>query len=157
MTRREAAGVALVAVAALLGCGQGTPAIAYDVDACDFCRMTISDQRFGAVARTAGGRLMHFDSIECLAGWITAQDDPPREIWVTDAGAPGVLIPIGKARFHRATVGRSPMGRGYMAVAATRPVTARDGAELSWSDVLAEVRREGVVPTDTTLTAGGGG
>lgn len=134
-----------MALASLVACSPGSPEIAYDLDSCNFCRMTISDQRFGAAARSAGGRLMHFDSIECLAGWVAVQETPPRDVWVTDAMAPGVLVPVATVRFHRAAPGTSPMGRGFVAVGAHRTTTPWDGPVLSWAEVRAEVAREGVV------------
>jgi copper chaperone NosL len=144
VTRRADAASAFVAVVALLACAPGTPEITYDVDACDFCRMTISDTRFGAAARSAGGRVLHFDSIECLAGWVAAQETPPREVWVTDAMAPGTLVPVAEVRFHRTSPGTSPMGRGYIAVGTGRVSTPWDGPVVSWTDLLDEVSRQGV-------------
>ena len=85
MIRHAAASTALVAALGLMSCAPSTPSMAWDVDNCDFCRMTVSDQRFGAAAITSGGRTLHFDSIECLAAWTDAQPQPPRGVWIADA------------------------------------------------------------------------
>lgn len=158
MTRRELLHVTLAAMGTswVAGCGSGAPSLAYDVDECAFCRMTISDRRFGAAAKSANGRTERFDSIECLAGWVEAQPDAPRALWVTDAMVPGALVPISTVRFHRAAPGTTPMGRGYVAVTSTRGPTPWDGERLSWAEIRREVARDGVMPMpDSTALHGG--
>ncbi|HET9065093.1 MAG TPA: hypothetical protein VFN22_04655 [Gemmatimonadales bacterium] len=158
MTRRDLLQAALAAIGTnwLAGCAAGPPTLAYDVDECAFCRMTISDRRFGAAARSATGRTVRFDSIECLAGWVEAEPAAPRALWVTDAMVPGVLVPISTVRFHRAPPGTSPMGRGYLAVTSTRGATAWDGERLSWAEIRREVAGAGVRVAPDTAPAHGG-
>ena len=150
MTRRELLASVLVIAAGLTGCGGGPPEIAWNSETCDFCRMTISERRFAAAATTATGRTVRFDAIECLAGWVLAQPQGPRAIWVTDAERPGTLIPVDNARFFRLASGHSPMGKGFIAVAATRdlPLMAAKYGEgpLTWDQIRVIVRREGATP-----------
>lgn len=153
MIRPSAAATALVAVLGLISCAPSTPSIAWDVDNCDYCRMTVSDRRFGAAAITSGGRTLHFDSIECLAAWADAQPAPPRELWLADAAAPGTLLPVAELRFHRTATGKSPMGKGFVAVAKTAGPTEWDGPTLTWDEVRAAVTQEGM----QTSTAHAGG
>jgi copper chaperone NosL len=130
-----------VALLALLvaACGGGPPPIAWGSDACDFCRMTITDRRFAAAAITATGRTVRFDALECLAGWEAAQPRPPRAVWVTDATHPGTLIPAAGAEFYRAGAVSAPMGQGFIAVAAGADPTvagvAPGTAPLRWPAV----------------------
>lgn len=143
MTRREL--LALLGAAAVLpaGCdGEAIPAVAFDHDACDWCRMTISDRRHAAVARTAGGRTVRFDAIECLAAWTAAQSDPPRGAWVTARGASAPMLAVADARFVRDANAGTPMAAGWVALATG---SALDGAR--WDAVLAAVRRDGLAPT----------
>jgi copper chaperone NosL len=149
MTRHGAAVTAMIAVATLMSCAPAAPSVAWDVDECDFCRMTVSDRRFGAAAVTSGGRTVHFDSIECLAAWVDAQPASPRSIMIADAASPGTLLPVEALRFHRTAVGTSPMGKGFVAVARTAGVTPWDGAILSWDEVRAAVAQEGMQNTPT--------
>lgn len=141
MTRREMLRRtgAVCGVAWLVGCADGPPSLTFDVDECTFCRMTISDPRFGAAARSATGRAERFDAIECLAGWVEEQQDPPRSLWVTDAMVPGELVPLATVRFHRVTKGSTPMGGGYVAVASTRGATPWDGERVTWAGIRREV------------------
>ena len=72
-------GAGLAAAAAFLvmigACAQAQPEpIALGKDACDQCRMTISDARFGGEAITTKGRILRFDSVECLAAWSRSGD-----------------------------------------------------------------------------------
>ncbi len=128
----------LLALALLAGCAPSVPVIAVDVDQCHFCRMIISDARHAAAAIDAGGRTVRFDSIECLAGWVAASDQPPRQVWVTDAGATA-LIPAGEAAFRRDPAG-SPMAGGWMA---ERREAAAPGA-IDWDSLQAVVAAEGM-------------
>ena len=129
---------------------RGPAPIAYDADACDYCRMTISDRRFGAEIVTNKGRTLTFDSIECLADYVAANEARGivRSVWVSDYAHPGTLVPAEGARFLRARgPAGSPMGKGLLAVVAEGDVTAmraRTGSEpLGWRDVVAIAAREG--------------
>ncbi|HQW67895.1 MAG TPA: hypothetical protein PLJ23_12695 [Gemmatimonadales bacterium] len=155
MTRQRAAFTALIAVAGLMSCAPATPSVAWDVDECDYCRMTVSDKRFGAAAVTSGGRTVHFDSIECLAAWVDAQPASPRSVVIADAASPGTLLPVAELRFHRTAVGKSPMGKGFVAVARSAGPTPWDGPVLSWTEVRAAVAREGMQSTSATATHAG--
>lgn len=140
--RRARSGSRLAATATLLvsaaGCGTGVPQVALDLDACDYCRMIVSDARYAAAATTASGRTVRFDSVECLASWVASQDEAPRAMWVTDVASPGALIPVHEALFHRDPARGSPMGRGWQgSVAGTAPASA-----VTWEVLLTTVRAE---------------
>jgi len=154
VTRRA---LCLVVLAIVLGCSDGPPAITWGVDNCDFCRMTVTDQRYAAAAFTATGRTVRFDAIECLAGWVAAQADPPRSIWVTDITHPGTLIPVAEARFYRGAGGQSPMGGGLVATASGADLSGTGAAlgagPLSWEEVRELVRKDGALP-DSALRGG---
>ncbi len=47
-------------------CGSNPEPINYGHDECEFCRMQISDNRYGAELVTDKGKVYKFDSIECL-------------------------------------------------------------------------------------------
>lgn len=132
---RNAAAALLLGTAA---CSSGVPQIALDLDACDYCRMIISDARYAAAATTSSGRTVRFDSVECLASWVSTQDEAPRAMWVTAVDAPGVLIPVHEAAFHRDPARGSPMARGWQASAAG---TAPAGS-IGWGELLDLVRAE---------------
>jgi copper chaperone NosL len=142
---------AVVLVAWLLAaCTRVPQPIQYGRDACDYCRMQISDPRYGAELVTAKGKVHTFDSIECLAAYYLAGDDraTTRSVWVSDFARPGTLVPGETAHYLRAAGPSSPMGKGLMAFSSTADTAAlhRSYGEvpLRWIDVLALVEREGL-------------
>ena len=140
---RPARVLTLAAFALLSACATNEPEpIAYNSDACGYCRMQISDPRFGAELITRHGRAVKFDSIDCLVAFYeqAATADDVGSVWVSDYQRPGTLIDATHARFVDLGPGRAPMGRGWAAIA-----TAAAAAQLGitdqtsikqWSDLL---------------------
>lgn len=139
---------ALVAgVVVLAACSRGPQPIAYGSDACESCRMTISDQRFGAELVTTKGKVRKFDSVECMAQYyLTAEaQGAVRSVWVTDFRRPGTFVPAERAKFVRAKGEiSSPMGVGLFAFAPDVDVAAEaqrlGGTAMTWSEVVALAR-----------------
>jgi copper chaperone NosL len=161
ISRREALRrFALVAVGAavvptlvsLEGCRDSGPrAIAYGRDECAWCRMTVSDARYGAVQRNAQGKQQVFDSVECLASATLALDAVAQaraaeRSWVTDSRHPGTLVPAGVACYLRRDGPGSPMGKGFCAFAsaadAQREQRQFGGVTMSWDEVLTAIGGE---------------
>jgi copper chaperone NosL len=143
--RRTSAALAVAAAA----CTPATPrAIADAGKPCDYCRMAISDKRFGGQLVTRKGKLYVFDSVECLASFYVQQSATAERatVWVADYTNPGEWIPAASARFARSEEHPSPMGLNLVsfsakADSAALPRDLRDGA-VSWPQVLALVHRE---------------
>lgn len=140
MTRRDALKFAALAIGS--ACARSGPeSIAYDADVCAYCRMTISDPRFGAAIVTLKGRTLDFDSIDCLVSYWKSRglDEHAASAWVADFRRPGTLIEAAGARFIDLGGGRAPMG-GRRGIAAVR--TDVDAAALgirdtrSWAQLL---------------------
>lgn len=132
--------------ALVIACSPSGPReIAYGDEACSYCRMAITDPRFGAEVRTARGRVEAFDSIECAAGYVRSiPAEDVAGIWVNDYEQPGTFVPVEHATFWRATDASSPMGSGLVASASRQPPAglAVRGSALDWSGVLVEVARD---------------
>lgn len=133
----------MLAAAALVACGTPTPRpIALNEDACAYCRMTISDPRFGGEIVTRTGRVETFDSIECLASWVSATDASSiASIYVMDFDRPGRLVNATAAGFLRNFPVRGPMGHALAAFAdpaAAERARARlgRGISITWRDIL---------------------
>jgi copper chaperone NosL len=136
----------LPSLAALEGCGDaGARPIVYGRDECAWCRMTVSDARYGAVQRNAQGKQQVFDSVECLveatlALEAAAQASASERSWVTDLLHPGTLVPAAVARYLRGDGPGSPMGTGFRAFAsvadAEREQRRSGGVTMSWDEVL---------------------
>ena len=145
-----AAAAAAAAWLLLAGCSEGPRAIAYGRDACDYCRMTISDRRYGAELVSTKGKVHEFDSIECLAAYYLQSrgSSAARSLWVTDFDRPGTFVAATEARYLRVSGPGSPMGKGLTAFAPGADTAAlrrtHGGDVLRWADVLALVEREGL-------------
>jgi copper chaperone NosL len=140
--RKHAVRAAMLSL--VVACAPGKPEpIAFDSDACTYCRMLISDGRFAAAIVTTLGRTVKFDSIECLVAYYrqaSAAHDVA-SVWVSDYRHPGTLLDASTARFVDIGEGRTPMGvgRGLAAVASARDAAALGiidaGAIKRWSDL----------------------
>lgn len=136
-----ALGVLLMVVA---GCksGDGPRALVIGEDSCEYCRMAISDVRYGGELRTGTGRLLTFDAVECLASYIAAAGDSAtfKGVWVADFQGGG-MVAADSARFVSGGTLHSPMGRQLTSFAPTlspAELTERYGGEvLTWQQVLA--------------------
>ena len=138
-------------LASLEGCGEvGPRPIAYGRDECSWCRMTVSDARYGAELVTTKGKQHIFDSIECLAEFQLALEQREGQTaarsWVTHYLQPGALVPAPDAHYLRTEGPGSPMGKGLMAFAtaadADRQRRIAGGVTMSWVGVLAMVKGE---------------
>lgn len=110
---------AVVAVLLLLvSCSTGPQPINYGFDACDNCRMTISNNQYGAELINSKGKIFKFDAVECL---ITFFNEHPEHqythILVTDVNDPGTFIEAKTALFLQSPNLQSPMGANLSAVA----------------------------------------
>lgn len=159
-----AGAVTAPALGALAACTAAAPRpIAYGHDECAYCRMVVSDARFGAALITSKGRTVVFDSVECLASWYDLGRDErgrdgARSLWVSDYNHPGKLLDAKRARYVRVAGPASPMGKGLIAIASDADARLVPGAgETSgWDVVVAMVRREGMergVTGDSTDSA----
>jgi copper chaperone NosL len=135
--------VALSALVLLAACGPAKPEpIAYDADQCGYCRMQISDRRFGAELLTRHGRAIKFDSIDCLLSFYkqAASANDVGSVWVSDFRHPGTLIDARSASFVELGAERAPMGRGWAAVASSADAAALGVTDphaiKRWSDLL---------------------
>lgn len=141
---------ALLLVLAAACARQTRPLIAGD-DACERCRMTISDPRFGGEVITRHGRLRTFDSAECLASYVVAAGDSldKAKIYVADYES-SEMVPVATAHFLRGGKLHSPMGRELVAFAAThdpRSLINQYGGELlSWGQLLGDAAATQSVP-----------
>jgi len=94
-TRLFGAATAWVCVLLLLGCsgdpGKGPLEVKWDRDACERCRMVLSDRAYAAQVRffpeESRSKVFKFDDIGCAVLWLEDKPwsrDPKTEIWVRD-------------------------------------------------------------------------
>ena len=124
-------GLSLTPLAGFLsGCGKeadwpnGMAPIKWDRDACERCKMIISDKRFASQLR--GGpkdTVFKFDDIGCAATWLAEKHkeypwmtDASTHLWVADFAHPGKVWLAAQAA-HYLSGKTSPMGYNYAAYA----------------------------------------
>jgi copper chaperone NosL len=138
---------ALVAALVAACSGDQPRPIAYGVDACAYCRMTISDSRFGAELVERRGKKLVFDSIECLAATLAGASEPPRSVWVTDFSSPPRFVRAESAVYLQSAQLASPMGMGLAAFSDEKSraeaESALAGRRLDWAAVQREVIESG--------------
>ncbi len=134
--RRLSSGLLFAIVVLLLAAcggdpGQGPVEVKWDRDACERCRMVLSDRLHSAQVRvpTLDGRsrVYRFDDIGCALIWLeerAERDDPATEIWVNDWRT-GDWIDARTATYLRGQV--TPMEYGLGA----QPEPAPDGLDFA--------------------------
>jgi copper chaperone NosL len=151
---RNAGSAALKAASILLlgctlaGCSSGPRAIEYGTDQCQFCKMTISDERYGAELVTRKGRALTYDSIECMLRAVENGDgitETGVEGWyVTDYAHQRTLVNAREATFLHSTGLPSPMGENLTAFAAAADAEvmkeARGGRVMDWEGLRLHVK-----------------
>ncbi len=133
-----------LAILGLAACtASGPQPIALNQDSCDFCRMTISDARYGGETITTTGRIQKFNGIECLAGFMRAAPAGAiRGAWVIDLQHPGTFVPVEQAGFLKANLMHSPMGKSLVGFSSARAAEEQrallGGRTMTWAEVLAD-------------------
>lgn len=137
---RFAIGMVVLLAAA---CAPAPRPMMYGAEACEQCRMTVSEPGFAARALLETGRAHAFDSVECLAAWMAetgASTGRLHSLWVQDFADHERWLPAEDAGYVRGGEVRSPMGAAITAHAsagAAREHAAAHGGEvLAWSEVL---------------------
>lgn len=125
-------------------CGNDGPqAIRYGQEQCVYCKMTISDARFGTQIVTNKGRAFNFDDVQCMIAFMKAGDVDKadiKEIYLPDYSNDNKLYPAKEMFLLRSEALKSPM-RGDVAAFITEAdlEEARKiygGEVLKWDDLL---------------------
>ncbi|SHK10377.1 nitrous oxide reductase accessory protein NosL [Rhodothermus profundi] len=95
------------------------PVIRFGYDACDYCRMLISEPRYAATLRTTDGQEYRFDDMGCLLHYLHEHPElTEARIWVHDYFEDRWLS-ADQAFFVRSNRLLTPMGYGIVALADT--------------------------------------
>lgn len=111
-----------ILVIVLASCNSGPEPIRIGTDGCDFCKMTISDYRFGGELVTKKGKVYKFDDTHCMVSFYhsnSVKDETLRGLWFADFTKKGQLIPESQAILLQSEGLRSPMGGNVAAFSST--------------------------------------
>jgi len=138
----------LFAVITIVSCGSKPEPINYGHDECEFCRMLITDNKYGAELVTDKGKIYKFDSIECMVEFSLVKNtlgDTNNKLLITDFDNPGNLIDARIAYYIKNDEFRSPMGLNVTAFKdeskAQQFSSANGGAKLIWVEVIELVKQ----------------
>lgn len=104
-----------LSVLAFVGCSVGPESIQFGRDHCEYCKMTISDSKFGAELVTQKGRIYKFDAVECMVPFMMENPNEYAYIMAVAYDVPGELTPVDELQFLIADEIRSPMGANLAA------------------------------------------
>ena len=125
-----------------IGCNTQPIDIRVGRDNCDFCKMTISDERFGAEIVTKKSKIYKFDDAHCIIAFLQANKGTQQEIagvYFTDFSSPHELINVGQAFFLQSPSLKSPMNGNIAAFShddsLVNMLAMFKGNKISWEDM----------------------
>jgi len=122
--------------------------IDFNHDSCHYCKMLITDKRFGAEIVASKGKNYKFDSLECMQNFEGEQPDKVgaegKRYVVDTSSQEGVLILVDEAFYFVDPKIRSPMGLGFMTSSSEEGLKKLVGADKSnqfirWNEVKSKL------------------
>lgn len=139
--------VAIAAIVALNSCSVKPEPFQFGKDACDDCKMTIMDPKFGGEIISKKGRVFKFDDPHCLAHYIKTGNIKQEDIGQTafvDYEKGQDFLDASSTYFVVSPQLKSPMNSNAAAFATKEKAEAKaaetGGRVKTWSEVFAEQR-----------------
>jgi copper chaperone NosL len=134
----------------LSACSKHPATLSFGNDACDYCSMTISDRRHGALFVSDKGRSYKFDAVECMIESLGPgekfADTTVHSFHVVDYAQPGVVVEATGAAYLVSPAVPSPMGANLSAFAsragADSVQSAKGGDVMDWDALREHLRQE---------------
>jgi copper chaperone NosL len=108
----------LIIVAAMVSCKAEPEPLNYNEDACHACKMTLSDNKFGAEIVTRKGKVFKFDDLNCMLDHYHKEignDQDVAYVLVTDFANPGTLIDARNCFYLKSERIKTPMASNVAA------------------------------------------
>ncbi len=122
----------------LFGCNRQAKPIEYGKQACDYCRMSIVDERYAAQLVSCKGKTYSFDAIECMINYKHEHTEEWQQVLVTDYNRPKKLIPAEVCWIVRSANLPSPMGMYLTALpnkVAADELKGEDGTVYTYPEI----------------------
>jgi len=139
---QPAAAMAALISLFISSCNNGPQTIVLGKDHCDFCKMTISDARFGAEIITKKGRVFKFDDAHCILSFLQQKDfdrNEVKNIYFKDFSGEHSLIKSNEALFLKSENLKSPMEGNIDAFSnrdsLNKIMTEYKGNVMSWDNL----------------------
>ncbi len=106
----------------IISCVSNEPKpIKLNVDSCEFCKMTISNGKFGAELLTKKGRYYKFDDLSCMMHYTKENTNVQvQSFFVNDYAKDNTLIPAEQSFYLRGGSINSPMRGNFAAFASDK-------------------------------------
>ena len=124
------------------GCSSGPQEIKYGSDNCNFCKMTISDNRFSSEILTKKSRVYKFDDSHCLIEFLHSNainNENISKIYFSNFSEPHNFIESKDALFFKSELLKSPMGGNTAAFNNTDSLKKisgiHEGSEVTWEEL----------------------
>ena len=129
----------------IAACNPESEPIVYGQDKCDYCRMSIVDQRFGCEVVTQKGKIYKYDAVECMVNYIDreVEDESKLKFILTNSyDSPGELIDANTCHYLISENMPSPMGMYLNPFKsldiATKSKEEHLGVIFSWAELRAD-------------------
>lgn len=140
--RNKLALIGLLGFFVLPSCMTPEPkSISYNVDNCDFCKMTISDSKYGCLLLTEKGRTYKFDDLSCLSNYYREDSKMlGSTFYIPDFSNPAKLLDHSKLTYLYSDQFASPMAGNIAAFeskdSATKYAQLYEARYLGWHEIL---------------------
>lgn len=131
----------------LLSCSTKPQPFDIGKDSCHFCKMSLTDTRFGAEIITKKGKVFKFDDLHCLVTFLKNGDEKEENISKTLTilfEKPNNFSDVKKAVFVTSPELRSPMGSNTAAfeskAAADKYLKGKQGEILNWQQTYDKLK-----------------
>lgn len=138
-----------VLVCFLLACSKEPQPIHFGEDGCRYCKMIISDYRYGGELLTTKGKSYKFDSLECLAAYVLKSKEENENIhslWTIDFNNPGNFLAVNQSWYLNSNLLKSPMGLNFTSYkdknSAEKQQKISGGEIIRWTGVKNIVEKE---------------
>lgn len=144
MKRNTAAALALLLITTTItSCSVKPEPIKTGVDNCYFCKMTISDEKFGAELLTKKGKIYKFDDVHCILNYLKTKDvasENIKDIYLTDFCGSHQLVNVHQSSLLKSETLRSPMAGNIAAFdnkdSLLKMQQRYPGAMVNWNDLI---------------------
>jgi copper chaperone NosL len=123
-------------------CQSGPQPIQFGKDACDFCKMTILDQRFGGEVITKKGKVFKFDDLHCISSFLRSSNSRKTDlagIYLLEYATPKKFVLANNSFLLQSNELHSPMGSNIAAFVseANREQCKQQvtGTNVQWNEI----------------------
>lgn len=123
----------------LFTCSKAPKPIEYGHDNCNYCSMTIMDDRHASEIITEKGKVYKYDSIECMIRSLKTHDEPILKYLVMDFNNADTFIDATTATYLISESLPSPMGANLSAFQSEEEVV-HSGALFDWDSIRSHIK-----------------